>query len=110
MIRPQNSVEFLFVNSSNIKSFAPEKSRIYVQHEDNGQGKIKVHGRIDREISPLVPATDGQPERPARYEEIGWVRTGVEIRPDSPTLFADAHQAVIAKLAELNPSVQFEIY
>lgn len=111
MIRTTNpNDEFLFINSSNIKCFAPAKSRIYVLFSDDGNGKTQIQGRIDECRREPVPATENTPEVVGYYSQIEFVKTGVQIPGNDPDLFNKGHEAVIAKLAELNPTIEFETY
>jgi hypothetical protein len=99
----QANSKFNFILGNEIEASAPINSKIYVHFGDNSKGKIQINGKI---LKVEKEATETEEEQ---LTEIGWVRPGVEFRADDEALFANGHNAVIDKLKELNPDVEFSI-
>lgn len=95
--------KFNFILGNGIEAIAPASSEIYVHFADNGKGQIEIHGKI---LKVDQEETESQPKQTS---EIGWVRPGTQFRADDKDLFQKGHEAVINKLIETNPSVEFSI-
>lgn len=95
--------KFSFIQGNGIEAIAPTNTEIYVHFADNGKGKIEIHGKI------LKVDQEQTEEQPKITSEIGWVRTGVELRADDKDLFTKGHEAIINKLLENNQEVIFQI-
>lgn len=96
-IKTKSGNKFTFITDNGLEATAPENSDIYVHITDNGNGTHSAYGKVRK------PSENGK-------VELGFHRGEVPLfASNTSDLFAKAHQALAAQMAELNPNVEFEI-
>lgn len=97
-VKTTKNEAFKFINEKGNKEEVPAGAFVYVHVTDNGQGFHEIHGKILSKDKT----------------ELGWQRLVdtenggfVKLPGDTPNLLVESNELVLAKMVEINPTVEF---